>query len=216
MSDYSRLKDRHRAERDEWSPNLSLRVHRALSWLARAEQCSDEDSRFIFLWISFNAAYAQEIPDNRRESERERYAEFLGKLEALDTDKELEKLAWNEFSGAFRVLLKNPYVFGLFWEFQRGNATQDEWEAAFRSANAAANAALSRGETAVVFSVVLSRLYVLRNQLVHGGATWNGSVNRDQLRDACSIMDKFVPAVIQLMMDHPNALWGDPVFPVVE
>ena len=182
---------------------------------SRAEQCSDEDSRFIFLWISFNAAYAQEIPDNRRESERDRYAEFLGKLEALDTDKALEKLAWNEFSGAFRVLLKNPYVFGLFWEFQRGNATQDEWEAAFRSANAAANAALSRGETAVVFSVVLSRLYVLRNQLVHGGATWNGSVNRDQLRDACSIMSKFVPTVIELMMDTPSTLWGDPVFPVV-
>ena len=37
MSDYSSLKSRHRAERDEWSPNLSLRAHRALSWLARAE-----------------------------------------------------------------------------------------------------------------------------------------------------------------------------------
>lgn len=216
MTDYASLKERHRAERDEWSQNLSIRVHRALSWLALAEQCSDVDSKFIFLWISFNAAYAQEIPDNRRESERERYAEFLSKLESLDNDKKLERLAWNEFSGAFRVLLKNPYVFGFFWEFQRGNAAQDEWETAFRSANAAANAALSRGETAVVFSVVLSRLYVLRNQLVHGGATWNGSVNREQLRDACAIMGKFVPTVIELMMDNPSTLWGDPVFPVVQ
>jgi hypothetical protein len=30
--DYERLKTRHRAERDAYPPNLSLRVHRALSW----------------------------------------------------------------------------------------------------------------------------------------------------------------------------------------
>ncbi len=216
MNDYASLKERHRAEREGWSQNLSLRVHRALSWLSRAEQCADDDSKFIFLWISFNAAYAQDVPDNRRESERERYAEFLKKLEPLDNDRQLEKLAWSEFSGAFRVLLKNPFVFGLFWEFHRGNATEDEWEDGFRSANAAANAALSRGDTAVVFSVVLSRLYVLRNQLIHGGSTWNSSVNRDQLRDGCSILGKLVPAVIEVMMDNPQTLWGDPVFPVLD
>lgn len=215
MNDFASLKERHRAEREGWSQNLSLRVHRALSWLSRAEQCADDDSKFIFLWIAFNAAYAQDLPDNRRESERERYAEFLKKLELLDTDRRLEKLAWSEFSGAFRVLLTNPFVFGLFWEFQRGNVRKDEWEEGFQTANAAANAALSRGETAVVFSIVLSRLYVLRNQLVHGGATWDSSVNRDQLRDACAILKKFVPTVIGVMMDNPQTLWGDPVYPVV-
>ena len=35
--------DRHRAERGAWHPNLSLRVHRALSWLDRAEQLGAED-----------------------------------------------------------------------------------------------------------------------------------------------------------------------------
>ena len=40
-------------------PGLSLRLHRALSWLNRAEQLADDpDSQFIFLWIAFNAAYA--------------------------------------------------------------------------------------------------------------------------------------------------------------
>ena len=34
-----------------------------------------------------------------------------------------------------------------------------------------------------VLSIVLSRIYTLRNQLVHGGATWDSSVNREQLRD---------------------------------
>ena len=55
--DFTALKARHRAERDSQHPNLSLRVHRALSWLQRAEQLADDaDGRFIFLWIAFNAA----------------------------------------------------------------------------------------------------------------------------------------------------------------
>jgi hypothetical protein len=41
--DYERLKERHRAERGPWHPNLSRRVHRALSWLDRAEQLAAEE-----------------------------------------------------------------------------------------------------------------------------------------------------------------------------
>jgi hypothetical protein len=39
MMDYARLKTRHRVEHDACHPNLSLRVHRALSWLDRAGEC---------------------------------------------------------------------------------------------------------------------------------------------------------------------------------
>ena len=35
---YEQLKERHRAERGAWHPNLSLRVHRELSWLDRAAE----------------------------------------------------------------------------------------------------------------------------------------------------------------------------------
>jgi hypothetical protein len=77
--DYQALKERHRAERDALHPNLSLRVHRALSWLNRAEQLDDDpDGRFIFLRIAFNAAYATEIderlcePDGKAGAARDR------------------------------------------------------------------------------------------------------------------------------------------------
>ena len=44
--DYKTLKTRQRAERDNYPINLGLRVHRALSWLDRAEQCEgDDDAR---------------------------------------------------------------------------------------------------------------------------------------------------------------------------
>jgi hypothetical protein len=39
------LKQRHRALRDGYPPNLNLRVHRALSWLKRADMADDDDVR---------------------------------------------------------------------------------------------------------------------------------------------------------------------------
>ena len=63
---FQELKQRHRAEREGFHSNLSLRVHRALSWLSRAEQAEDPDGQFIFLWIAFNAAYATEIEEDYR------------------------------------------------------------------------------------------------------------------------------------------------------
>jgi hypothetical protein len=60
------------------------------------------------------------------------------------------------------------------------------------------------------------RIYTLRNQFMHGGATWNSSVNRDQIRDCTHFMLKLVPVVIEIMMDHPKTLWGYPCYPVVD
>ena len=46
------LKEKQRALRDGFSTPLTLRVHRALSWLRRAEaEQEGQDVRFILLWI---------------------------------------------------------------------------------------------------------------------------------------------------------------------
>jgi len=62
---------------------------------------------------------------------------------------------------------------------------------------------------------VFSSMYVLRNQLIHGGSTWNSSVNREQVRSSADILGKIVPQIITILMDHPNAEWGNPCYPVV-
>jgi len=218
--EYERLKARHRAERDAWHPNLSLRVHRALSWLDRAEQLAEQkdlDGQFIVLWIAFNAAYATEIDEKYRESEQQTFRGFLSKLTGLDAGKKrFEMLVWTEFPNSIRVLLDNPYVFADFWSFQNGALTEEEYRTKFAAANRAAHVALGRQDTVTVLSIVLSRIYVLRNQLVHGGATWGSSVNREQLRDCTNFMAKLVPLVIEVMMDHPQTLWGDACYPVVK
>jgi hypothetical protein len=216
---YQALKERHRAERGAWHPNLSLRVHRALSWLDRAEQLglqNDADGQFILLWIAFNAAYATEIDERFRLSEQETFRAFLTKLVELDAGrKRFEALVWEEFPKSIRVLLDNKFVFQDFWNFKNGSLPEEEWKRRFAGAKKAAKSALAARDTVTVLAVVLSRIYTLRNQLVHGGATWNGSVNREQMRDCVNLMGKLVPLVIETMMDNPGTLWGDACYPVV-
>lgn len=214
MITHQTLKARQRAERDHWPSPLALRVHRALSWLNRAEKCSDEDGRFVFLWIAFNAAYAADTGPTRP-IEAQRFSDFLGRLASLDERGRLQELIWRRYSSAIRLLMNNKFVFQPYWDHQNGVEDAGDWEERFSKANAAANAALGRHDTGAVLSIIFSRLYTLRNQLLHGGATWNSGVNRDQLRDGSAILSDVVPVLIEIMMDHPGELWGEPCYPVV-
>lgn len=213
MQGYSELKQRHRMLRDGFHENLSLRVHRALSWLQRAEESEDPDGRFIFLWIAFNAAYATEI--NKDSSERETFNQFLKKLNELDSARLLEAITWQSFSGSIRVLLANRYVFPAFWDYHKGLLSESQWQEQFQKANRAVQVALGERDTVTVLSIVLSRIYTLRNQVVHGGSTCGSAVNRDQMRDCVAFLAKLVPVILTIMMDHPETLWGDASFPVI-
>ena len=213
---FEQLKTRHRALREHSPANLKLRVHRALSWLQRAEMAEDEDGRFIFLWIAFNAAYATEIDDNRRLSEQETFKSFLEKLCELDEHRQIEQLVWQEFSGSIRILLDTPVVLQSFWDFHSGKISETQWKERLAQGKRMASQALASGNTPQLRGVVFNRLYTLRNQLMHGGATWNGSVNRKQLKDCANLLGKLTPVIIALMMSHPQTLWGDACYPVVE
>jgi len=213
---YDTLKQRHRNEREGYPSNLSLRVHRSLSCLQRAEQLEDPDSQFIFLWIAFNAAYATEINEEYRTSEKTAFRGFLEKLANLDASKQLDELTWTEFPRSIRVLLSNRFVFQPFWDYQNGKLSAAEWQDQFARAKVAAQSALGAEDTATVLGIALSRIYTLRNQLIHGGATWGSTVNRDQIRDCVGLMSKLVPIILTIMMDHPETLWGDACYPVVQ
>jgi len=214
--DYETLKQRHRAVRDDYPDNLNLRIHRALSWWQRSLIAEDIDGRFIFLWIAFNAAYATEFDERYRLSEQTAFRTFLEKLCAMDHEKQIDFLVWKEFSGSIRILLDTPYVFQSFWDWQSGKITQDEWQKRFDAGKKQANRALASGNSADLLGVVFNRLYTLRNQMMHGGATWNSSVNRHQLRDGTNLLGKLVPIIISLMLENPRTLWGDACYPVVK
>jgi hypothetical protein len=214
--DFNFLKAKQREIRDRFPESLALRVHRSLSWLAKSEQCQDDkDSQFIFLWIAFNSAYAQDT-EVLRNTESEAFAKFMSKLVELDRDNHLYSLVWSEFSSSIRVLLDNKYVYQPFWDFHNGKISEEEWTRRFTNAKSSANIALSTRRTDLLNTIILQRLYTLRNQLIHGGATWNSSANRDQIRDGVAFLSKLMPIIIHIMMDNSHELWGNANYPVVK
>jgi len=212
---YKQLKHKQREIRSGFSESLGLRVHRALSWLNRSEQCEEDlDAQFIFLWIAFNAAYSQDV-DAIRITETQSFQMFVQKLCELDQQEQIHHLLWNEFSSSIRLLIDNQFVFQPFWDHHNGKISEQEFKDRFNNAKVRANKALGQGNSPVLLTVILSRLYTLRNQIMHGGATWQSSANRDQLRDAVTFLSKLLPILINTMMDNANTLWGDASYPLI-
>lgn len=215
---YENLKSRHRLVRDSYPANLNVRLHRALSWLGRAEVAEkeqDNDARFIFLWIAFNSAYARDIDHRQGLSEQATFIEFLNQLCSIDNGM-LSNLVWKEFSGSIRVLLDTPYVLQAFWEWKAGRLDEGSWQRQLALDKRKAHMALAQGRTPDLLAQIFHRLYTLRNQIIHGGATWNSSMNRSQLRDCGNFLGKFIPAMLGLMLEHPEVDWGGVCYPVVE
>lgn len=214
---FDALKEKQRAIRAGFPETMGLRVHRAISWIGRAENYGDDDdARFTFLWIAFNAAYADEreyqaVPLG----ERAEFSGFFTKLVTLDQEKRIYKALWQRFSGPVRLLMENRYVYSPFWHFHNGIDGFEDWEERFGSSSRSFARAFQSGDTARVLGFVFDRLYVLRNQILHGGSTWNSSVNRQQVRDGSAILAFLLPVFVDLMMDNPQKDWGKPFYPVV-
>ncbi len=192
---------------------LNLRLRRALSWLQRAEkETNDPDAAFVFHWIAFNAAYAKDAPM----SERNIFDDYFDKIIRLDRDRTIYRAIWNKFSGPIRTLLNNPFVFHPFWEHHNRVPGYEDWKSRFEKSQKKSHRALATQNTKIILSTLFDRLYVLRNQLLHGGATWQSSVNRAQVRDGARITAFLVPHFINLMIDNPDDNWGTPCYPVVQ
>lgn len=209
------LKERHRREREAQPKQLAVRIHRAISWLDRAEQAQDLDGKFIYLWISFNAAYSQNQYSELRSSDAELFKSFIDTIVALDQAKVLYHQLWSEFTQSVRVLLDNQYIYQPYWNHLNGIEGYEDWQQSFNDAKRVAITAIINKDTAVAMQVVFTRLYTLRNQIMHGGSTYDSSANRQQLRDGVKILSALTPLIIEIMMNHPDEYWAPHSYPVV-
>ena len=135
--DHAALKTKQRALRSGFPETMGLRVHRSISWIGRAEACGDDhDARFIFLWIAFNAAYADERDfQSVATGERAAFVDYFGKLVARDEERRIYTALWQRFSGPVRTLMENRFVFNPFWQHQNGIDGFEDWEERFRSSS---------------------------------------------------------------------------------
>ena len=197
------LRERHRALRGQQSDALATRLHRAISWLQRASaDSSDDDKRFIHLWIALNAVYASDF--DFEDSKRNRVVRFLARVVEADAQSRLHASLFHQFPGPIRKLIDTSYLFAPFWRALRDHDASERWKERFDASRKAAMTALLEKRTADLLSIVLDRLYVLRNHLVYGGATWNSQVNRAQLRDGCAILAELVPTILDILLGAPG------------
>ena len=191
--------------RDPSNPydGLNHRLRRTISWLGRAErEIEDCDAAFIFLWIAFNAMYGQGVQPFH-EREKANFKAYLDTIFCLESDK-MDAVMRN-LSTDVEKLLNNKYVFK--------NAHED-WERRLKARKQERESVWYK-RTEKTLNQLLDSLYALRNQMLHGSATWNGGVNRPQVISGAKIMATLVPHFIDVMIRHPDGGWGAPRDPVV-
>ena len=196
-------------------------MRRAWSWLNLSKKSESDDEKFIFLWISFNAAYGTELPDASAYdgvTERDRFTDFVDKIVERDRERAIERILWYIFSGPVRVLLENKFVFGPFWKWVQEKPQGKDWESKFKERKRRVFDALGDHNVPGVLEEVLERLYVLRKQIIHGGTTFAEGWGRDQVRDGSEIMSALMPEILKIMQDDINKnpdsdIWGWLAYP---
>ena len=208
------LKEKSRNFDDSVSENDRIRIHRAISWLKCAEEQKDNpDLRFISLWIAFNSCYADNELNDYSLTERQQFNDFISKLVAHDHEELIFELLWHKFTGPIRLLIDNKYAFKPFWDAERND--EIDWQRKFEQSKIDSRNYLANQQVAKLLGVVLDRLYTVRNQLLHGGATYKSKVNRSQVKDAGQILEFLIPIIIDIMIKNIDDDWGEINYPVI-
>ncbi|MYD44149.1 MAG: hypothetical protein F4W90_09710 [Gammaproteobacteria bacterium] len=201
--------------------NHKLRWRRSESWSEAAKTCFSEgdfDSAVIFYWISLNSLFAvdnavtsQDPPTSPAKTERDA---FLRRLQEFDKQEGgLYHLMWQQYSQTIQPLLNNKFVYGRYWEAIKDGEDDTKWrEAMDASKNSAQKALTQQGSLESLLIIIFDRLNVLRNQLVHGSATKNGSRNRSQVHTGAHLLHTLVPEIQRIFKQNSTKDWGEPPY----
>lgn len=207
------------------------RLRRAKSWLELSKNSKSADEKFIFLWIAFKAAYGTELPhsdenDPRERRERKRFTDFVNKIVEYDRKETIKKTfeTFKNSDNPIRPILKlkdNEYIFRPFWDWViQDELPEDYWRSKLENKNQKLDEAWNNRDVSFILRDTLERLYVLRNQIFHGGTTFEKSWGRHQVRNGSDIMKVLMELVMKIMEDvikeDPDSdAWGRLDYPRV-
>lgn len=194
--------------------NWQVRVHRAISWLRRAQDFGVDqqpEARFLYLWIALNALYSRwNAERNMPDGDGASRVDFFRQLCAWD-GLAFETLIRQQ-RGLAKKILQNPYIAYSFWKNPehpkaKGWATED---ANYLDRN------LKNGDYRKVVEQVMDRLFVLRGQLVHGASTGGSRLNRSSLTAALRFLESFAPVAVHVTIEHgAHDEWPELCYPPV-
>jgi len=186
---------------------FSIRMWRGISWLERSESIEDTDSRFIALWIAFNAIYGCVKEDGLSARDRETWQAFVTRIIQADKTDQLGQILQRNQLKVLH-LIENRYLFRPFW---LGDPDADKKLAAARRS---AMVNFQNHSCVGIFQELFERLYVLRSQVFHGAATAHSKLNREYLESATGLLAEIAPTMIGIMLEAgPAEDWGSVCFP---
>ncbi len=192
--------------------NWQIRVHRSLSWFRLATELQGQpEAKYLFHWIALNALYGRwdggkNAPDAEAPSRRE----FLAQLQCADADVLAGFL--RQTRPLVRKILGNAFLSPIFWR-DPANPKAKGWATAdvnYLERN------LKNQDYVTIVEQALSRLFVLRSQIVHGASTGGSKLNRSVLQTGIQTLEILVPRVQHSVIIHRcGDQWPDLCYPPV-
>lgn len=196
------------------------RVARMTSWIGFANAAADSHEKFVPYWLAFEAAHARASRFGNAVGGRGEG--FLRRIAKHDAKCELPCIL-REHRTTITRLFGLRYAHPAFWYQNRSKAKSVRgWEREFSanvdSAKAALVAAVSGDVRAVAqtLETLFDILYVVRNQVMHGGSAGGGSRSKSQVDLAVILLSALIPCFRKIVKSHENTDWGRIPFPRVE
>ncbi|EDM28283.1 hypothetical protein LNTAR_10221 [Lentisphaera araneosa HTCC2155] len=179
----------------EIEENLRIRLHRCFSWAARIEPHQGNDSldeAFLSAWLAFNSLFARiDANTNQFLPEKESMTEFLQQVLRIDRQNKIKQFL-GESKWQMEQLLQCKFLQQSFWR----DLGEDQSSSTFKDSFSFFR---RKGED-VVLKQVLLRIYLMRNQLVHGGATYGSKMNRHTLMLCLFVLQPFLNCIIDILV----------------
>jgi hypothetical protein len=175
-----------------------------MSWInaAKALPVDQKHAQFVFLCIAFNALYGRRRYEGSRDEAAQDRQEFLKRVKTMsDYDRRYGKHTLIRALEARRKecgeLIVNHFLRDSYW---RKEKTSKQLRDEFTKLKQRADEQLSKGRYDEYVDFVLSRLGVLRNQIVHGCVTYGpSSKGLPSLEAGLAVLKEIVPVFYDLM-----------------
>ena len=200
--------------------DFTVRMGRVETWLDRADRArksGDPDVAFVLYWITFNAAYARD--PSSKSNNLHAIQQYFGDLVKVDRQNTVGQAIRDECRDRIETLVEIEYLIDSYWEYAntpyRAKSPTNDWTKILNDDRQSIRDAFrsdSCENTRQILQIVFERLYVLRNQLMHGGAQFDSYYNRDSVWDGVHIMERLVPIFLRIMRANQDQEWGRPFF----
>ncbi len=200
---------------------VRVRIHRALTWLEFSERCDireDLDAKLIAQWIAF-AALISQWNKRTKSPEPDATATRLFIQQILQHDQDgLLQMVLETNDRAARSLFEDAYLAKHFQSRESWNSSKPRHAGGkhFTTKSTMQNI-VEQAQFQPWLEAVLERVLFIRNQLVHGGSTYNSRLNRVAVRRASSLLEHLTACFMQILMEHGYTDdWGDLCFSPLE